>query len=309
MGAGLITKTQSLNEYILRINKALLYLEEHIGERITLENLADAAYFSPFHFHRLFTSIIGETPNDFVRRIRLEKAAAMLLHQKSKSITDIALQCGFSSSAVFSRSFKKQYGISATEWIEKGNSKIGKINSKNGKSESFPVDYFLSSHNQTGGIEMKVEVKEMPGFHVAYVANLEGYKVDKIDQAWKKLCNWAGPRGLINQNTKFIGISFDDPDITDEDKCRYYACLTIPNEIEHDNRVSIMDIAGGKHAVYRFIGTADEIKERYKELYSDWLPESGYEPANEPCYEIYIEEPKGDPMTFVMDICIPVKAL
>ena len=112
--------------------------------------------------------------------------------------------------------------MSATEWVKIQNSKIGKINSKKGESFRPNVGYVASPTNKLGEMKMKVEVKEMPSFHVAYVPNLEGYDVEKINRAWHKLCNWAEARGLINGETKFIGISFDDPEITEKDKCRCF---------------------------------------------------------------------------------------
>ncbi|MFC2133707.1 GyrI-like domain-containing protein [Bacteroidota bacterium] len=308
-GVDLLGKKESIEEYKLRISKAVSYIDRNIKSKINLEELARAAFFSPFHFHRLFTSIVGETPNEFVKRIRIEKAAHMLVYRKSLSITEVALECGFSSSAAFSRSFKHHYAVSPSEWINNGNSKICKTDSKEWKSNTSLDDYFPDVNNLRGGIKMKVEVKEMPKFHVAYVANLEGYKNDKIGEAWSKLCRWAGPRGFLNENTKFIGISFDDPAITDKDKCRYYACVTVPEEIQNEKAVEVMDIKEGQHAVYRFTGYADDIENAYKDIYSEWLPESGYQPSDQPCYEVYLEEPKGNPMKFVMDMCIPVEPL
>jgi len=304
-----ISKKESIEEYKNRINKAVDYVDKNIGGKITLDDLARAAYFSPFHFHRLFTSIVEETPNEFVKRIRIEKAAHMLIHRKSLSITEVALQCGFSSSAAFSRSFKERYGVPASRWIKNKNSKICKTNSKMWESDGLLDEYFVLPNNQIGGAKMKIEIKEMPNFHVAYVANLEGYNVDKIEKAWNKLCRWAGPRGFINQHTKFIGISFDDPAITNKDKCRYYACLTVPEEVQNEKAVGILDIKEGKHAVYYFTGFAEDIEKAYARIYSEWLPESGYQPADQPCYEIYISEPEGNPKKFEMNICIPLDPL
>jgi len=107
------------NEYIARINRALDYIETHIDSNLTLEKIAGVAHFSPFHFHRIFRAMTGETLNHFIQRIRIEKAAVQLVGNKGKSITEIALDCGFSGSAAFARAFRDAFGQSASEWRKK----------------------------------------------------------------------------------------------------------------------------------------------------------------------------------------------
>jgi len=85
-------------EYISRINRVLDYVETHIDEDLTLEDLARVASFSPFYFHRIFGAMVGETLNAFVQRIRVEKAASKLISNPKKLVTEIALDCGFSGS-------------------------------------------------------------------------------------------------------------------------------------------------------------------------------------------------------------------
>lgn len=157
---------------------------------------------------------------------------------------------------------------------------------------------------------MKVEIKNLPGYRLAYAANLEGYSQTKIEKAWQTLCGWAAPRGLINESTVWIGISFDNPDITPAEKCRYYACLNIPENVEPSGEIGKIILPTGKYAVLSFKGFADEIAHAYKYLYSSWLPVSGFQPADTPCFEIYYSTPDQNPeKKFIMDICLPVKPL
>ena len=106
----------SRTEYISRINKVLKYVYAHYNEQINLMQLAEIAHFSPFHFHRIFSMLTGETPADFCLRIRTEKAAQRLKDSPRKNISDIAFDCGFSSMALFARTFKKHFGMSATAY-------------------------------------------------------------------------------------------------------------------------------------------------------------------------------------------------
>ena len=195
-------KETTSSEYIARINRVVKYIETNIAEKLTLEKISEVSFFSPFHFHRVFHAYIGETPNEFINRIRLEKAASFLSYNTADSITDVALKYGFGSSASFARAFKKHFGLSATDWRNGGflqykNSKICKGESKIGKEPLLNELYVsgvnnLTDDNNIEGEKMEVEVKQMPGLHVAYISVYNGYD-DKIGIAFEKLCRWAGP--------------------------------------------------------------------------------------------------------------------
>src|SRR5215467_15335686 len=108
-------KTQANSEYAQRINRVIDYLRENLDRQLKLEELARVACFSEFHFHRIFGAVAGETLNQFTSRLRLEKAAR-LLRYSDRSLTDIALDCGFSSSATFARAFRSGYDTTPTEF-------------------------------------------------------------------------------------------------------------------------------------------------------------------------------------------------
>lgn len=99
-----------------RVASALEYIKRYYDQKIKLEDLAKAAHLSPFHLQRLFTQEIGESPDVYLRRIRLEKAAHLLHVNPDKSLTTIALQCGFRSLPTFSRTFKQAYGMAPSRY-------------------------------------------------------------------------------------------------------------------------------------------------------------------------------------------------
>jgi len=310
-------KNNSLKEYEARVLLAINFINENISKKITLEEISSAACFSPFHFHRIFASITGETPVDFLNRVRLEKAANLLVNSPSMSITEISIVCGFSSMTVFSRAFKKHFGESASEWIKKSctpdNSKKSKIESKNRKAEDVSENYFNSDDslkNNFRSSKMNVDIKTLPPRHLAYFPQLDGYVDDKIKAAWERLCNWGAAEKLINKDTVFIGISFDNPCVTPPDKCRYYACITVPEDVKPPKGFGLYDLPGGRHAVARYTGKGDDLGKAWSEIYGLWLPSSGFEPANVPCFDIYHETPdQNKEGNFVMDLCIPVKGI
>src|SRR6202166_4060474 len=119
-------KAQANSEYTQRINRVIDYLRGHLDRQVKLEELAKVACFSEFHFHRIFSAVSGETVSNFTNRVRLEKAAR-LLRFSNQSLTDIAFDCGFSSSATFSRAFRSSYDTSPSQFRKTGEIKKSKI--------------------------------------------------------------------------------------------------------------------------------------------------------------------------------------
>ena len=107
------------HEYTRRIDRVIDYLRDHLDKPLKLEDLAKVACFSEYHFHRVFGAMTGETLNDFTNRLRLEKAARLLRYSE-QSLTEIALDCGFSSSATFSRAFRSGYDTSPSQFRKSG---------------------------------------------------------------------------------------------------------------------------------------------------------------------------------------------
>lgn len=159
--------------------------------------------------------------------------------------------------------------------------------------------------------QVKVEVKEMPELHVAYVRHTGPYKGDAklFAGLFGKLMEWAGPRGLLRfPETMVLSVYHDDPEITEEDKLRTSACITVPEDTRVEREIGKMTVPGGKYAVGRFELDPDEYEEAWNMLYGDWLPESGYQLDDRPCFEIYQNDPKEHPENkHIVDICVPVK--
>jgi AraC family transcriptional regulator len=314
--------------YIARINRVIDYIQNNLSEPLSPELLADIAGFSRFHFHRIFYAIVGETLSAFVQRIRIEKAAAKLISNPKKKITDISFECGFSSSSVFARAFKEAFKRSASEWRDggyKNYSKESKQDNNNNQTDGKIRQDFDVYPDYTAGIkqiwrvDMKgkklnttVEVKEMPDITVAYIRHIGSYKgdVDLFGRLFGKLCTWAGPRGLLIPETKFISLYHDDPEITDEGRLRTDVCVSVPADTIVDGEIGKEIIPAGKYAIAHFEITVDQYEDAWNTVFGGWLPESGYECVDGPCYEMYLNDAKDHPEhKCIVDICIPVKPL
>jgi len=317
-------------EYTARINRVIDYIQTHLEEELSLGSLARIAHFSPYHFHRIFRAMMGETLNRFIQRIRIEKAACELVHNQNKTITEIALENGFSSSSTFARAFRERYGMSASAWRSGGYSwerKDGKSNSNPSQTNSnsrkdFEIVSFYSdgeSSYQTWRITMKdqiqtqVDVRNLPEMHVAYIRHIGPYKSDValFKRLFNALWTWAGPRGLLRfPETKCLSVYHDNPDITAEDKLRTDVCITVPQDTPVDGKIGKMTLPAGTYAVGHFEIDAGGYEAAWNVIFGVWLPESGYQPADGPCFEMCLNNPEEHPQgKHIVDICIPVKPL
>lgn len=316
-------------EYIARVNRVLDYIEIHLADSLTLDELASVSCFSPFHFHRIFRAFVGETVGQYISRLRLEKAATLLFSNPEKSITAIALDCGFSSSTTFARAFREAFGKSASAWRKSINSEhskksilLSKIRQQLRKAdEVFTISsrYIYTANQQlTWRIEMNtkpkmtadVVVKKANEMTVAYVRNIGPYKNDPalFQRLITKLCTWAGPRGLLKEGKPIIAIYHDNPDITPEDKQRVSVCLEVPENTEVGGEIGKMKIPAGEYAYARFELENGQFEEAWNMVYNGWLTQSGYQPDDRPCFEVYHNDPKDHPEhKFIMDVVVAVK--
>lgn len=302
--------TSTEKEYISRIHKVLDYIDRNIDKDLNLETLSNIACFSPFHFHRIFSSFVGETLNSFIKRIRIEKAANILITNPDESIINIALICGFSGQAVFSRAFKDKFKMSAKDFRKKyftQKSKNNQIESKNHQEKNILLLY-NENHNKSN-LNYNVEVKIIPELYVAYTRHIGDYR--DIENNFKDILKWAEARDLLKRDDiKILTVYHDNPKITSTDRLRSSACVTIPERTETKGEICSMIISGGKFAVAHFEINKDQFGEAWDILCRDWLPESGYAPDDRFCYEVYNNDQREHPeKKFIIDIYFPIKPL
>lgn len=314
------------SEYTYRINRVMDYIERNLSDELSLENLAGVANFSPYHFHRIFRAMAGETLFGFILRLRVERAAQLLV-SCDKPVTAIALDCGFSGSAAFARSFRDAYGMSPTQWraLKKSNvrtaeSKECMVKSNSRQDMNYSVVYIEANTVQQRwrikmieGNEVTIQVREMPAYPVVYVRHVGPYQGDEelFRKLFAKLFRWAAPRGLLNDpDAKLICVYHDDPGLTDGSKLRTSICLTVPEGTPGGGDIGTMTIEGGKYAVGHFEINADQFGAAWDMMCGGWMSESGYQPDDRLSYEVSLNDPRDHPDgKHVVEICVPVRPL
>ncbi len=300
---------QISNTTVTRICDAIVYVEENLDKKLTLEKVAQKAFFSPYHFHRLFRVVTNETLQNFINRKRIEKAASYLLHQKENTVTEVSELVGYSNLSSFSKSFKKFYGISPTKFKEISSnkfSKISKTESKNGQTKISLEQYICNVNNALNWLQMhtKPEVKQTPRLDLAYISH-KG-KIEAIGSVYNKLVKWATPKGLINEQTRMVTIYHDSPKITDPNNIRMSACIVLNDPIDLDDSVNLRILSPTKCIVSRFEIIPFQFQQAWESSLV-WMSENGYQKADKDPFEIYYNNAAEHPENkFIVDFCIPI---
>jgi len=297
-------------DYQNRINRVFKYIDENLDTDLSLNTIAEIAFFSPYHFHRIFKFVTKETLNEYVTRQRIEKSVLDLKH-RNDGITEISIKNGFKDNSSFTRAFKKIYGVSPTEFRKQNPnkfSKIRQIESKNSQEYPNHEKYICIINNLKKWIEMnaKIEIKVIPEMNLAAVTHVG---VKGVENAFEKLMKWAIPKDLIkNDEAKMGRIFYDSFKVTAPNKVRMSIFLITKDPIKTQGEINTLTINKGKCIVARFEITPDEFEKSWTGLFV-WMNENGYKKSTENPFEIYQNDYRQHPENkFIVDLYIPIES-
>ncbi len=297
---------ESRQTYLLRINRVIDHIRDHLAEPLPLESLARVAHFSPFHFHRVFRALVGEPVHAFVRRLRLERAVFRMAHGPKASLTRTALACGFASSSDFSRAFTQAYGFSPRGFSRERFLRESKIRQDLLANAGYNLGKLPDASNPDG---FRVRLVDRPAERIAYVRVIGCETPEKLLDGLNRLLDWGRRSGLV-PGGQLIGMSQDDPDITPRKKYRYDWCLVLPPGVEAGREVNAGRIPANRFAALRCRGDIYRLDRAWRYLFIVWLPASGYQPMEDPAQEVYAHcDSAADLSAFDIDCRVPVKPL
>ena len=274
--------------YHERILRALVHIQSHLDDALTLDELASVACFSRFHFHRVFRALTGEGVHEHVRRLKLERAAQRLKLQE-QPVTDLAFEAGYESHEAFTRAFHAMFGISPSDF----------------RNSRQPAPEPSGFHPPDYGAPAPIDIKTLAPQQIVFLRHVGPY--DQVGATWGRLAMWAGMRGLIGPASRFLGVSWDDPEITPPEKLRYDAAITLSRAIPPEGEFGVTELAGGEYATLLHKGPYEGLSASYRVIFGGWLPASGRELRDAPCFEHYLNSPQNArPEELLTVIHVPV---
>jgi AraC family transcriptional regulator len=275
-----------------RINSVIKHIEQNLDQELTLEELAKVAHYSPFHLQRVFKIVVGESPKQYITRLRLEGAAHIIVLSPEKSMLEVALDSGFKSLEAFSRSFKNYYKISPDNFRRSpGEFKLKTIQSPDISENFLPVhEQTFSPNSKSQSQHLKVQIIRRPAQKIVYLQTVLA-STRAIEQNFKKIKQWAIVRDLAKPETEVFGLIKDYPVFTALDKCRYLTCIGVVNEPDVSGMVNYEEIPQGTYACFETPGDIRLIVETISDFVNNWLYDSEYRVVHEPAIQIPINDP------------------
>jgi AraC family transcriptional regulator len=276
--------------YIRRFARVIDYIYAHLDEVPDLNTLAEVAALSPWHWHRIWQAVYGESVVGTVKRLRLQRAAADLSHT-DQPLDAIWPRAGYASLAAFSRAFRDAYGLPPAEYRKTGSH-----------------TRFAQPAARTGDIVMRtVEIRRLEPAALAVIPHRGSYM--EIGRAFETLFGTLAARDLLRPDPCMKGLFYSDPTSVPESELRSAAGILLSDPaFPVAPPLERAFLRGGDYAVLRHRGPYSDMKAAYDWLYGEWLVQSGREAADAPVFEDYLNNPRQvAPTELLTDICLPLK--
>ncbi len=275
------------HDYVVRINRAIDHITRNLAEPLPLDEIARVAAFSPFHFHRIFRSLVGETLHAFVKRVRIERAVTVMSQRPDASLTDIALATGFASSSDFSRSFRAHFGVppSAFDVEAFRNVRRNELVAKTVPDAPHRLEGLPAGANPDNFVP---RIRTLPARRVAYARANDPYTSGSVVPTVQRMVAWARERGLAGG--QWLGYMWEDPEVVAVEDCHYDIGVEIAEGADTTG-VNVTTFPAMTVVELDMIGGIDLEMRALDFLYRTWLPTSGYVPDHQPGFEAFIGEP------------------
>lgn len=275
----------------------MLYIDTHLSRAIGIKELADIACFSPFHFQRIFLTLVGETVGQYQQRKRLERATQLLMEDQ-KSILEIALETGYETPAALTKLFKRWTGDTPTSFRR--------------KLTPSDLDSFhpLKPSRLSKKINLYPIFQELPEliFIFIEISGMQDGKFTKVAQpAFEEMYHWVLKNHLMENVRFWLGMIPYKPSNYQDSKASLWFGIAFEELPSISIPFSILNLPAGKVAVFKHCGPYDYLLQTWNCAYQRWLPESGYMLRDMSPFERYLTNPKNTPPeNTIAEVCIPI---
>lgn len=279
------------NGYTEGLERVVGYILANLDGGLEPRVLADRAGFSLYHFHRIFRGMMGESLGEFVRRLRLERAAARLLD--GASVTETAFDAGYESHEAFTRAFREAFGVPPSGFRAKV------YHLPNPTATHYWADGRpLLLRPLEGERTMNIDFREDLGRRVVAMEHRGPYW--QIGPVFGKIGAWAGQNGVAHRSA--VGIYYDNPEVTPLAELRSDAGLEVPKDFtSSDPEVHVVDLPAGQYAVGTYVGPYSGMGDAWGEFFRS-LSETGREMECDPSFEVYLKHDEAAPENCVTEL-------
>jgi AraC family transcriptional regulator len=283
------TKTTTAADYRRRMTRVVDFLHQNLDTNIRIDDLADIAHLSPYHWHRIYTAMQGETVANTLKRLRLERAADSLANS-STGIRTIAQKAQYSTPEAFGRAFKSAYGMTPAAYRDRGSH-------NEFKNANLVGDY----------ARFEVNIEALGFSDCAVVPHTGSYM--QINHAMGVLFGALAEQQLLDENSAMLAVFYDDPELTAEAKLRSAACSPVGAGVTLAPPLEMTTLYQADYAKLLYTGPYADMKDAYQWLYGTWLPNSGQTVADAPAVECYLDNPQDTPPNKLRTLlCLPLES-
>jgi AraC family transcriptional regulator len=280
-----------------RIGRARRFVRDHAAEPLTLEQIAAAAATSPYHFARIFRALTGETVFTHVSRVRLRRAAALLL-EPGRTITQVASAVGYETAPAFDKAFRRMLGVTPSQFRARSAADRAPLLDRLDDPDTTPA----------GGLDLRLEphVQDHPPSRFLCVRR-RGLCPEEAPVAWAEFHRVAGHLRIAG--AVHVGASYDDSGPIRERMHRYEAGIAVPARTPLPAGLTAATLPGGRYAVFRYRGSYAHIGRAFDTLVREWAQVTGAVLRPAPCLEIYLDGPGCPEHERRTDLCLPVREI
>lgn len=283
-----MSTSKARTDYGARLNRVVDHLYEHLEDDIRFDDLAEIACLSPYHWHRIYAAMRGETITATIRRLRLSRAAERLANS-DMTLDAIAGRAGYGSADAFGRAFKEAYGKSPADYRATGTHVA-----------------FKTALQAEDGAGFPVSIETLAPVRCASIAHTGTYM--QIDHAMGRLFAALAAQEIMAPDQRMLAIFYDDPGLVPAEALRSRACSPVADGIALAAPIEEAVLRGGLYARLRYQGPYADMKGAYRWLLGVWLPQSGHEPDDAPVFEAYLNSPlQVAPTELRTDIHLPLR--